>query len=68
MLTLSIDHRILNEATHVDVLSCCFSHKVSVIHLCSKLSVNTVRDPPSMLVTIVVIVYCCKRVLYSSLI
>ena len=35
MLTLSIDHRILNEATHVDVLSCCFSHKVSVIHLCS---------------------------------
>ena len=35
MLTLSIDHRVLNETTYVDVLSCCFSHKVSVIHLCS---------------------------------
>ena len=35
MLTLSIDHRVLNETTHVDVLSCCFSRKISLIHLCS---------------------------------
>ena len=35
MLTLSIDHRVLNETTHVDLLSCCFSHKVSVTHLSS---------------------------------
>ena len=27
MLTLSIDHRILNEATHVDVLSCVLAIK-----------------------------------------
>ena len=66
MLPISMDHRGLNETTHVDVLSCCIRYQLFIyVH---NLSVNTVRDPPSMLVTVVVIVYCCKRVLYSSLI
>ena len=68
MLTLSIDHRVLNETTHVDVLCCCFSRKISIIHLCSQLCGNTERDPPSISVATVIIVHCCKGVLYSSLI